>query len=365
MDRPQVSSGSGGADTNRPRGEHPLIWHPLVLAFGTAAATGAYLYGIAALLALDVASDWRPGATDAPQLRREARAERAGLLGFGAFICLSLAAAIGLTGIALEWSRSIPGAMCGTGVLQAMGPAGRRALILWAITLTLLYGWRVLERLDETHPQRILTGVNARVLLVSAPFLVLTLFHSAIALLRIDTPLPVSCCAAIYDTVLAPPSEARVWLTPIFSWVTLAGAILPPVVAARVLKSPFRKVSIIVPFLAFVWAAVSVESVGQTWSAYYYQVLSHPCPWCLFLPEHLGAGFPVFGCLALAFLESIAFWAADRARHLCPFLADAANGRQRRALWRMTAAIIGFTILSAGPAILWRIKNGVWLDGSF
>jgi hypothetical protein len=99
------------------------------------------------------------------------------------------------------------------------------------------------------------------------------------------------------------------------------------------------------------------------WSAYYYQVLSHPCPWCLFLPDYYGAGFLIFGCMAVVVMESIALWLADRTRRRYPVLADPATKRIRRSAWHIDS-LIGFTILTAGPAIAWRLRTGVWLDGS-
>ena len=38
--------------------------------------------------------------------------------------------------------------------------------------------------------------------------------------------------------------------------------------------------------LGIVWGIATTVAVKQVWSAYYYQVLSHPCPWCLFLPDY-------------------------------------------------------------------------------
>ena len=343
-----------------------MIWHPLVLAFGVAAATGALLYGIAAFFALDVASKWQPETAGTPQLLREERAEQAGLLGFMAFICLTVAAFLGLAGIARIWPRMISGAMCGTGVLQAMEPDGHRAIIFWSLGLMVLYVWRVLERIDQSHPQRALSGLNARVLLIAAPFLVPALFDATHALLRIEIPLPVSCCAALYDPVLSPASSqgGKGWFPSVRLWLSLAGAIVLPAAAVCMMGLRLKGLSILLPFITFGWALLSAGSVQHTLSAYYYQVLSHPCPWCLFLPDYLGAGFFIFGSLALAVLESIALWAAGLIRNVYLHLGDAAGHRQQQAVRRMTAAAIVFLILAFGPAIFWRIRNGVWLDGS-
>jgi hypothetical protein len=130
-----------------------MIWHPLVWAFWIAAATGGWLYATGAIQAVDVLLNWNPAHADANQLRRERHAEAAALLGRWALGCLAVAAALGLVGIAVAWHRMVPGAMCGTGVLQAMGTDGSRAMIFWGVTLTILYGWRVLDGLDSQSPK--------------------------------------------------------------------------------------------------------------------------------------------------------------------------------------------------------------------
>jgi hypothetical protein len=35
-----------------------------------------------------------------------------------------------------------------------------------------------------------------------------------------------------------------------------------------------------------------------------------------------------------------------------------------KSAWRIVIALIGFTLLTAGPAICWRLRTGVWLHGS-
>ena len=130
-----------------------MIWHPLVWAFWVATATGGLLYATGAVQAVDVMLNWAPARADIDQLRREHRAETAVLLGRWFLGCLTAAALLGLVGIAGVWHQMIPGAMCGTGVLQAMGTDGSRAMIFWGLTLIVLYGWRVLDGLDSHHPQ--------------------------------------------------------------------------------------------------------------------------------------------------------------------------------------------------------------------
>ena len=343
-----------------------MTWHPLVWAFWVAAATGGLLYATGAVQAVDVMLNWAPARADIDQLRREHRAETAVLLGRWSLGCLTAAALLGLVGIAGVWHRMIPGAMCGTGVLQAMGTDGSRAMIFWGLTLIVLYGWRVLDGLDSHHPQGVLTQAAARVMLSAAPFFVLAVCFSWQALMRVENAPPVSCCAAVYDQVLTGASESTVIksLVPVCLGFSLVGSAALLALAVSAIRSPHRTSGVIMAIIATLWGIAAMVAVKQVWSAYYYQVLSHPCPWCLFLPDHYGAGFLIFGCMAVVVMESIALWLAARTRCRYPVLSDPACNRIRRSAWRIAIILVVFTVLTAGPAIAWRLRTGTWLDGS-
>lgn len=343
-----------------------MIWHPLVWAFWVLTATGGVLYGLAAVRALDIAANWRPGQADRDQLRRERRAEAACLLGQWSLGCLSMAALVGVVGIALVWHRLIPGAMCGTGVLQAMGHPGYRALILWGIALALLFVWQVVVQLDLAHPAADLTEAAARVLTAAAPFLILAAGFSWQALMRVGSAEPVSCCAAIYDRVLEPSSPSLLSQTggAILLWISLAGGVALLSLALWMRRHPDHRAGGLLLLAAAGWTVAGTMAVKHLWSAYYYQVLSHPCPWCLFLPDYHGAGFFIFGCLSVTALESLAVWAAAVVGRRHPLLSAAAHQRIHRATGRIVAATVGFTLLTAGVAVAWRLNTGVWIHGA-
>ena len=320
---------------------------------------------MAVVQSLDILLGWAPERTDRDQLLRERNAETAALLGRWSLGCLTAAAALGLGGIALVWHHVVPGAMCGTGVLQAMGSSGTRALIFWAAALIIMVAWQVLDDMNRHHPQVPLTQPATRLLITAAPFLTLAVFYSWQALMRSESVPPVSCCAAVYDQVLTSASKTATnqWIVPLFHWGSLAGSAALIVMAGLRIRFPDRGPGITIAATAMVWSAVTAAAVTRIWSTYYYQVLSHPCPWCLFLPDYYGAGFFIFGLMALILTHSIALWLADRTRSLHPQLADPAARRIRRSAWRVIAAVIGFTLLTAGPAILWRLRTGAWLQG--
>jgi hypothetical protein len=343
-----------------------MIWHPWTWAFWTAAVSGGFLYGAAAVLAMDVATGWRPDLSDPSQLRREGRAERQNLLCLGAMACLLVAAILMVAGISLFWHRLIPGAMCGTGVLQAMGENGRRALIFWAMAWIIFYLWHVVVRLDQTRPENLLAQTHARMLLAVSPFLVLAMHASASALFRIDASPPVNCCAALYDQVLnsSPAGSQAYRLALVCLWISIFGTVaLPGAIYWISQRSHHPVANDMSAILSIGWAIASMVAVKYFWSSYYYQVLSHPCPWCIFLPEHRGIGFLIFGCIFIVMLESLAFWAAGRVYHVYPLIGDTVRVRCRKAFWRIMAAIMLYTGLTLGPAAVWRLWAGVWING--
>ena len=344
-----------------------MIWHPFTWTFWLAATTGTLLYAAGAIGAFDVALNWTPSSFAFDQLRRERRAEMASLLGQWSLGCLSIAALAGVVGVAIVWHLEIPGAMCGTGVLQAMGSNGSRAMLFWGAVLIILYVWRVLDRLDANQPQGVLSQVNARVMICAAPFLTMALFYSFRALMRVDTAPPVSCCAVLYDKVVNDDavSAALTQFRPLLAWGSLLGATVLLVLSIWQLRFPEGRAVVMPAVIGILWGVGAPVAVTQVWSAYYYQVLSHPCPWCLFGTDYGGVGFVIFGLIAVVFVESIVLWFVDRVRRQRPLLAMAAEGRIQAATRRIILALIGFTVLTVGPALWWRLHNGVWLNGAF
>ena len=344
-----------------------MTWHPLTWAFWTAALTGILLYGLAAVRAMDLFLNWDPDRADIHQLRREHRAEIASLLAQGSFMALAAAAALGLIGVAMVWHPVVPGAMCGTGVLQAMEPYGRRAMLFWGLGLMIFYAWQVLDRLNRSHPGNVATRSAGRMLITAAPLLVLAVYYSWQALMHVAAVPAVSCCAAIYDRILAAPADSagssRLIALAFFGHLT--GGITLLVLAALAVRLPGRVPGGFITALAVTWSVAASVAVKQVWSPYHYQVLSHPCPWCLFLPDAYGVGFIVFGCVVVIVMEAVAFWTADRVCRQHPQLFEAAAIRRRRSAGRIICALIGFAIASAGPAIFWRLNTGIWLKAFF
>jgi len=342
-----------------------MIFHPLTWVWMMAAGLGALLYGLAAWRMLSIVAHWHPDCADQAQIERERRAETASLLGRWATGVLTAAGIIQLIGIALIWPAMVAGAMCGTGVLQAMGSNGAQALGWWTAGLIVLHGWRVMDRLNLARPYGELTADNGRVLLLAAPLIAMALMHSIQALMHAETAAPVSCCAAIYDQIIHRPRSPRAQQVMQIVQLGLywAGAAALLGLAAWQRRHPFSRAAIFLAGVCIVWVLAATGTLKSIWSAYYYEVLSHPCLWCLFSIDYYGVGFMLTLAWIAAMVNAMAIVLIRRAWNVSPALGPAASICIRRHAMYLTIAVSIYLTAAAGPALMWRLKNGMWLTG--
>lgn len=341
-----------------------MLIHPLTLALAACDLAAAALLAAAAWHAAAVAAGWNAGAADAAQLALERRAEAASVLGrWGAALFL-LAGLILVVAVSGALPPVVPGAMCGTGVVQATGGAAGRALGLRLAALVLLALWRGADQLDRAAPLAPLAPTAARLLLLAVPVAVVAALGTARALAALDVHTPVDCCAAVFDratslrqaTVVAGLSDRA-----LIAW-TGAGWLALLLLGAGTLRAR-RRLGFAATALAALWVPLAALAVVRVFSAYHYGVLHHHCPWCLFLVPHRLVGYPLLGSLLVVLLQAPV---ADLVRHWgrAPGVpAAAAASQARQAALAVVAALILFGLLAGGPALLWRWTHGVWLTG--
>jgi hypothetical protein len=251
--------------------------------------------------------------------------------------------------------------MCGSGVIQATHGQGGRALLFRFSALALFYLWTVLGRLE---PKTQNSPLNAKLLLLASPFLFLAAWDTLNAFYNLDTQRPVDCCTAVYDRISNGRDEAF-WLSDpllvaLFATLTF---LLLVCGAAGYLAGP-SKVGVfcgLAAIISVIWAPTSVSALTRVFAPYHYEVLHHHCPWCLFLPEQNFAGFPLFLFLGGAFIEGPAAYALYRASGKDPGVQKAGLRKARRALLWMTVLAGCFAIMAVWPALLWRLRFGVWM----
>ena len=218
--------------------------HPIVLAVVVLDSLSVLLILAAGLDALAVVLSWAPASPTARQVRLERRAESAALrarvatfLFLASTLAFVLAVASVLPGI-------VPGAMCGTGVLQAMGGDGPQAFALRMASVGVLGAWHLLDRLDRTRPEAPLITVSGRAILLAIPLVTMAVWRTLDALRGLEGQGPVDCCSVVYDGVRNAGTSAGpdgTWLLPA---VLVGAAILVALGGAmaavpRVARRPF------------------------------------------------------------------------------------------------------------------------------
>lgn len=340
--------------------------HPLLTALLVVDALVLILLTGAAASAFQVVLHWNTGDTGTRQLRLQSRQEAWSL-------ATTLAAWVYLAaGFLLIWTLTtvlpgvVPGAMCGTGVLQACTPYGFRMLAFRFLATIGLMCWQRLETLNRSDPLAALTATNARILLMLLPIVVLGAFASFRALTGFDTGQPVDCCTALYDRIAAAPGADRSafripLLGPALFGVTTLLMMIMAIPRPQSLRNTTRQTALLV--LSSIWLMTAAVTLVRHLAPYHYEVLHHYCPWCLFLPEHDGIGFPLLLFWGLVAVEAPAHWALARARTALPEASPACTALMRGSRRRLFAGLLGFILLAVGPALWWRWQFGLWIDG--
>ncbi len=345
-----------------------MIWHPLFLTTLIVQTSGFLFLVTAALTAFRIVVGWKSASADREQLTLEIKAESAVLQtrwALGLYLFSNILLIIGTTNV---YPDLIPGAMCGTGVMQAMNKAGSGFLILNGILLTILLYWNNLEILNRKQTDVPLTVLSARLILLALPVAVLAFGRTLLAAIGVDVHQPVDCCAVVYDQFRT-IGEAhqisglpdRFWLS---AWVILSLLMTWAAVQLRRRHhDPLLKWNAFLSVVSVLWVPVAAVTLVNILSAYHYGVLQHQCPWCLFLLQHGAVGFLLFGCLAVVVIEGPAAFLLPAAGRKTPLVFATALDRGQAAAGRVLTALAVFVMLSALPPLLWRIRFGVWIGG--
>lgn len=344
-----------------------MTCHPLLLAvFTTDILTFLLILGASAT-AFRIVLHWDPQDSSARQLRLQARSETAALAvawAFGLHLFATMALVYVMTNIL---PGMVPGAMCGTGVLQAMRSGGPRMVIYRLVGLAILWVWWRMENLNQSLPEAPLVPVTARMVLLALPVLGLALQTSWHAALAMDFQQPVDCCAVIYDQFHSLQEARRTLGVGNAVWLTAFGTLTPALAAAAMTawKSPGRRwIHLLLAALALGWLPIAAITLTRVFAAYHYGVLHHLCPWCLFLPEHHLIGFLIWTAWLLVAMESLSalMLSAFSARQPPPVRHNTCDQVARAARNTLLAALL-FVFLGAGPAFWWRLHFGMWLTG--
>jgi len=340
--------------------------HPLLLAVLTADMMVFLLLLTASATAFRIALNWNPEDTGPEQLRLQARSEVAALAVYGAFGLHLLASAILIYSLTNILPGVVPGAMCGTGVLQAMPSGGPRMLIYRLAATAVFWVWWRVEKVNRALPEGPLVPLSARIVLLLLPVCGLALHAAWQALLALDVQQPVDCCAVVYDQFRSLAEARRTLGVGNVFWGWALGALTPvlTILAWRVWKNPVRRwLPLLLVPAAALWLPVAAVALVRILAAYHYGVLHHYCPWCLFLPEHYMVGFPIWAAWLWVALEApaVLVLSAPFIRQL-PGVSAPADDELRHAARNILLALGVFVLLVVGPALWWRLQFGLWLS---
>jgi hypothetical protein len=344
-----------------------MLLHPLLLTILITDVIGALLALAVGLKAFRIVAHWNPSEFDRRQLSLEMQAEAVNLQAQWVMGLLLFSTALLVAGITNILPDVVPGAMCGTGVMQAMGESGGRALLFRLLALAVLFLWLAVHRIDTDRPEAPLTQTGARLLLVALPAYFPALYETVAAVLNVNIEQPVSCCAVVYDQFRSLQEAHSAAGLPDIVWLTgylvgaaaLLSAALPVFRDRSPLSGPKRMA---LAACCMFWIPVAAVTLVHHLAAYHYGVLQHHCPWCLFLSEYRWVGYPLFGALTvMAFEALVVLWLPALTRPAA-VLNPVVEQRIRRAGKRICASAVLFLLFSGAPALLWRLRFGVWLN---
>jgi len=212
-----------------------------------------------------------------------------------------------------------------------------------------------------------LTPALSRMALLACPVIFLALGHTLSALLHLDRQQPVSCCAAVYGQFQTADQARHFGGIGLSAWGILFGAAtcLISGIAISMRASPAGRhmagLGRALTVASMVWIPISALTLTRVLSAYIYEVLHHPCPFCLFLPQFRGIGFFLFGLIVLVSLETIPLYPLIQTASCCTSLRGPVDDWCRQKALTALSALAAFTLTAVLPALIWRWRYGVWM----
>lgn len=343
-----------------------MIGHPLLIAVVIGDLLSLLLWLGASRTAFQTVVKKAAQSTKREKIQLERRVKAARLSAKFSLAVFCLSTALFIIGITNVLPASVFGAMCGSGVLQATDGLGGQALMYRFFVFFIMALWSTFEKLNLSRPGAPLTRYNSRVLLLALPFFLLAVITTFRGILRIDSHQPVDCCAIVYDQfsnlaagrqIAGIPETFWIWTF----WILTALMILCAVWSLKA-KRPNGETAIgSLAVIAVIWVPIAAITLVQVYTAYFYQILHHYCPWCLFLPEHKFVGIPLFGALVIITLEGPISYLAVKTAADYPDLLPRAKIRSRLAALRLLLAAVAYIGMVALPALYSRLQYGVWL----
>ena len=343
-----------------------MILHPFLIVVVIGDLLSLLLWLGAAKTAFQNVAKRAPQSTKRDQIQLERGGKIARLMAKFSLAIFSLSTALFIFGITNVLPASVFGAMCGSGVLQGTDGLGDQALMYRFLVFFIMTLWLTYEKLNLSRSDAPLTVYNSRIVLLALPFFLLAVITTYRGILRIGSHQQVDCCEIVYDQfsnlagtrqIAGIPETFWVWTL----WILTASMILCAVWSLKAKRPNGAKATGTLALLALTWVPIAAITLVQVYTANFYQVLLHHCPWCLFLPEQKFVGVPLFGALVIITLEGPIAYLTVKTGINYPALLPAAKRRSRLAGLRLLIAVAAYSGIVALPAIYWRLHYGVWM----
>ena len=286
--------------------------------------------------------------------------EASSVNGYRLFIVQAVAFFLALIGISLVFPPILTGIMCGTGVLQISGDTGIRMLLVKGLLLLSLYVWAQVDLVRRTLSEEHLDAGCAKGLICTVPFVVLGVWLSIETLWALGHGQSGDCCTIAYGGTL----KGSLLLDS--SWL-LGGLALLSILVLAYGICVVRNSAIATWLYALgggvilVWCVVAYFAMVYFFSAYYYGVTQHHCPWCLFLPGNFGIGYPLTLAMALLLSQGAALVIRNRINCLYPLPVEWLQRKNRISGLLILAGMVVYFLVSLIPMVIWRIGHGAWL----
>ncbi|MDJ0781427.1 MAG: hypothetical protein QNJ22_05615 [Desulfosarcinaceae bacterium] len=343
-----------------------MIIAPLLLAILLCDLVGLLLLLTAVVQTVGVLDHWRPASNHRRQLLLERHVEMAGLYNGLTLGCFALGGLLLVVAICNDLPALVPGAMCGTGVLEAAGLPGWRALALRLLALLLLGAAKLISDLNQDTLTAPLATPLVKTLLLALPICGWTFWDTAGAFLVLNTHDPVSCCAVVYDRALPAAGSVDLLGLPDFLPRPLQVGLLA-MMSLLILGCAGYGIGHqrALPLLlaTAMWLPLAAAILLTRFAPYHFQVLAHQCPWCLFLPEHGLVGYPLLAAFLVMGMEAPLPLLARQLAQRYPACTAAASRRAAATGRRLLLALAVFWLVGGGPVLLWRLRYGVWIGG--
>ncbi len=345
-----------------------MILHPVIFLIVLFDFLSLVFLCSACIPSLRALVEWDPGSASARQLSLEKSVEQGTLYYFIGGAAFAIGTALLTAAVSLVLPNVVPGAMCGTGVMEAMHGTGGTAFLVRSTALCLLYAGYRIHTLNLSHPDYPLVRLSSGFTLLTASVLLPSLYSTGESLLTLNVEAPVSCCAAVYDSFrslggggTATGIGTRAWLC-VFGVLTaiLSGLSIRTFSTRSV---PGKAFTAVTGMIALLWTVSGSVVLNRFFSSYHFEVLDHHCLWCLFLPQHNLIGYPLYGALLTVCFNGVSLFALAGAVRGNPDVVAEGSSQIRRGSRLILYGLIAFVLMNVIPVLTWRIKFGVWIGG--